>query len=476
MLSIFRYPGGKTKRAASEWILSNKPMRVSEYREPFVGGGGVFFKMEKVEKRWINDINSGLVEVYRALAERPEDFISMCRETRPAVDGEDLTEPGPRGEARYPKRLVDEFDRVKLNTECDQAYRYFFINRTVFGGRVNYNIQSRLHFSNPGGWNIVDTDRLERAAKRLAGCKITCGSYQKLFREPGEDVWIYADPPYVVNSGLSKSSQLYQHNFTEEDHRNLAAVVKQCNPDTHKVAISYDDCDLVRELYLESDGFWIKPMEWAYCGTTSDTKEVGKELLITNYQPEPLLNGVSAMVSNAAGPLSEEERDQLAEQEAIAVGAYKSFVSFGEALRVIKINRLYREHGTFETYCSERLRIGRRYADCLIRSSELFSIVIENPAPGFPIFKATEKHVRPLTRLENDDDVSKAWSVAVLRAEHLKKPLTASMVKAEVDAILGIEKPQPLTKIQKAKNLLDTLSNEDKETILEYLNEQLVRN
>ena len=38
MNSIFRYPGGKSRRAVQQLILSYAPADYREYREPFVGG------------------------------------------------------------------------------------------------------------------------------------------------------------------------------------------------------------------------------------------------------------------------------------------------------------------------------------------------------------------------------------------------------------------------------------------------------
>lgn len=282
MRSIFRYPGGKTKRMIQAWINANRPHGVREYREPFVGGGGIFFGLQSgPEVYWINDLHTGLMAVYQALAERPVEFLATCREHQPAREGEALTKPGPRGKARYNQRLKEVFDSVRLNEKCDQAFRYFFVNRTVFGGRVNYDIPSRLYFSNPSGWNIVANGQLEQAAKHMEGVRVTCGDYRPLFEEDGENVWIYADPPYIANTDLTATSQLYQHSFTEQDHRELAEVFRRCK---HDVCLSYDDDEagLVREWY---EGFTILEAEWRYCGTTNAKKDTGRELLILNYEP-----------------------------------------------------------------------------------------------------------------------------------------------------------------------------------------------
>jgi DNA adenine methylase len=220
MRSPFRYPGGKSRSSITDWILGHSPPGMLEYREPFVGGGGVYFSLQPsaVKRRWINDRHEGLVAVYQALRDRPQQFIELCRSIEPARPGEELTSPGPRGTARYPVRLKAVFDAIRLDETCDQALRYFFVNRTVFGGRVNYHLPSRLCFTNPQGWNIVASDHLECAAQHIRGTKITCGDYARVFAAPGDGVWIYVDPPYVANTRMTPTSQLYQYGFTMADH------------------------------------------------------------------------------------------------------------------------------------------------------------------------------------------------------------------------------------------------------------------
>jgi DNA adenine methylase len=279
--SVFRYPGGKAKRAIAAWILSYLPEGVREYREPFVGGGGVYFQLEPsaVGQRWINDKHEGLVAVYQALDDRPEEFSALSRSTPPAGPSNKITAAGPRGAAPYVERLRAEFDAVRSDKKCDQAFRYFYLNRTGWGGRVNYDVPSRQYFSNPAGWNIVSGRRLEEAAAHIRGTKITCGDYAILFSAPGYNVWIYADPPYLIQANTKRTSQLYQHVFTLQDHLRLAETVKACR---HAVAISYnDDPDgVVRSLYPEREGFRFVEKTWPYCGTTRPRKATGKELLI----------------------------------------------------------------------------------------------------------------------------------------------------------------------------------------------------
>ncbi len=278
MLSVFRYPGGKTKLTVRNKILAAAPASFSEYREPFVGGGGIFFSIDASKKRWINDANPDLIEVYRALQERPNSFIKDCRKISPPRKGEPEVYPKASSKGKkYNKRLKEKFDFFAENEKCDQALRYYFVNRTVWMGRVNYEELSRMYFSNPSGWNIVKSNKLEDAAECLIGTKITTGDFEPLLYESGDDVWIYCDPPYVKDTELARNSKLYKYGFTMEDHSRLASALSCC---PHRFCLSYDNHPLVLELYKS---FNIVEHEWAYSGSSKSKKDIGRELLITNY-------------------------------------------------------------------------------------------------------------------------------------------------------------------------------------------------
>jgi site-specific DNA-adenine methylase len=194
--SLFRYPGGKSKKSILDKLWAKAPKEFSEYREPFVGGGGLFFDIPstKCKKRWINDIDSNLIAVYDAFRNRPEAFISLCKAIEPQKAGETLTSSKPGGKEIYNARLKEVFDKFVADKDMDRALRYFFLNRTNWGGRVDYDRPSRLYYSNPQGWNIVKGDTLEKAAKHIKGARITNHCASILLKEPGKDVFIYCFP------------------------------------------------------------------------------------------------------------------------------------------------------------------------------------------------------------------------------------------------------------------------------------------
>jgi DNA adenine methylase len=258
---MLRYPGGKTKH--QKRFLKYIPQKMKEARFPFVGGGGIFWIINLQVERWINDINHNLMSVYMALRDRPDEFVKMCS----GIDQ---------------NKLKETFEHFKKDESIDPALRYFFINRVVWAGRVNYKkgMESRLYFSNPEGWNIVKTNKLQKAADIVKNTKITSVDYSELLKEPGKDVWLYLDPPYVSNTYMSKTDQQYEDNFTLEDHLRFVDNIKKCQ---HRWCISYDDTDEIREWFSD---FYIHDEEWKYSGSSMSEKKNGKELVITNYKTE----------------------------------------------------------------------------------------------------------------------------------------------------------------------------------------------
>ena len=284
MNSIFRYCGGKSRKSVRDTILGYSPGSYSEYREACVGGGGIFWSIPTSKKRWINDVDSDLMSVYFALRDRPEEFINLCRSILPAQKGEHLA-PAKSGKPLYNARLKEKFVELLGNVDVDKALKYFFVNRTVWAGRVNYSQESRLYFSNPNGWNIVFKEGvLEEAVETLRGTNISVGDFSNVLESDGDDCWIYVDPPYMKDTMSSAGSKLYSNSFSVKDHSRLRDQVRSSS---HKIMVSYDDLPEVRSLY---DDFCIIEASWTYCGTSSakssnapQIKKKGKELIIVNY-------------------------------------------------------------------------------------------------------------------------------------------------------------------------------------------------
>lgn len=162
-----------------------------------------------------------------------------------------------------------------------------------------------------------------------------------------------------------------------------------------------------------------------------------------------------AKTQELAKPLNSLERTTLRNAERTIDSHMGSFVQVGNALAVIRYQKLYREtHKTFESYIKSKWDISRDYAYKLIAAKE----VAENVDHGIQT-PTSERQVRPLTELPPEQQ-KEAWETAVERAEEAGKPVTAAIVEEVVSEIRGDEKPKPSSE-WKCKNCGGTEKDED---------------
>lgn len=253
----FRWPGGK--------YYAIKQLRVfwenhehTEYREPFFGGGSVFFAKDKVESNWINDLDVDLINTLRVLQD-PRKRVTLADMYK---DENEAT--------------IDNYSVVKsmdTKTDLERAYKYYYLNRTSYSGKMKnpswgYRPKRSLP---PRRWH----ERILPCGEKLEGVKITSLDFAEvMLAESDNKVLMFLDPPYF-------NAQQYVHSFNYEDHVRLAEV---CRETKHDFFLTYDDCPEIRELYRWAN---IYDLKFYYRLDNSkdneDKRQIGSELVITNY-------------------------------------------------------------------------------------------------------------------------------------------------------------------------------------------------
>jgi DNA adenine methylase len=255
----FRYPGGKFY--ALKYLLPYlDSIEHDEYREPFVGGGSVFFGKSKARYNWINDVFEELVNIYRFIQDKNsfEDFKSML-----------LSETADKD--RYA-----EIKKFEPRTDLERAYKYYYLNRTSFSGKLispawGYREKRSIP---PHRWGEV----LDPSHAKLAGTKITSLDFDRVIKAKpkGKSVLIYLDPPYFV----PPKTKHYVNGFNYEDHVRLADSLRNSE---HSFILSYEDCEGIRDLYN-----WAHIYKYSFPYRVGDSKTAGgkrldgKEVIITN--------------------------------------------------------------------------------------------------------------------------------------------------------------------------------------------------
>jgi DNA adenine methylase len=234
-----------------------------------VGGGSVFIYLKQRFpnlKISINDLNPELFLFWHLAKSDLPKLVSAVRQVKEnSQDG---------------KLLFAELAHVNVNTlsELERAVRFFVLNRITFSGTIEsggFSLESfHKRFTNSS------IDRLEKLENILTqDIKVTNLDYSHLINEPGKEVFIFLDPPYVK----AEKSKLYGKKgdlHTGFDHQRFASNLKQC---PHNWLITYDDCPEIRENFK-----WANIITWELQYGMNNYKqkkaEKGKELFISNYQ------------------------------------------------------------------------------------------------------------------------------------------------------------------------------------------------
>ncbi|ADI63882.1 DNA adenine methylase [Trichormus azollae] len=266
--SPLRYPGGKQK--AIPQIAHYLPSTFKEFREPFVGGGSVFFHVSQQHPSmpcWVNDLNPELFYFWHQVkTSLPELVESIWKIKKQTTDGCALF------------KSLAAADTSTMSP-LERAVRLFVLNRITFSGTIESGGYSSASFISR--FTDSSIERLAALDACFINTRVTNLDYSTLLTEPGDNVFIFLDPPY-----LSKTqSKLYGKKgdlHTCFDHSRLAKLMSECS---HKWLITYDNCEQVRH-----DFSFAYIYEWQLQYGMNNYKQQkadkGKELFITNYPVE----------------------------------------------------------------------------------------------------------------------------------------------------------------------------------------------
>ena len=209
MNTLLNYPGAKWGMA--EQIVSLMPKHRS-YLEPFFGSGAVLFNKPPSAIETVNDIDGDVVNFFKVLREQPAELAEAITLTPYARDVFDDA---------HENRGTDAFDR---------AYRFAIRSKMGHGFKTSQktgfkiDVFARERSYCVGCWNRLPADLLE-AAGRLKDVQIeNRPALDLIWRFNHDNVLIYADPPYLLET---RGGKQYRHEMTEQDHLDLLEALKQ---------------------------------------------------------------------------------------------------------------------------------------------------------------------------------------------------------------------------------------------------------
>ena len=130
---ILKWAGGKIQ-LLGEMTSLLPTEEFTAYCEPFLGGGAMLFFIQP-GVAYINDINSGLMNVYNVIKYYPEALIAELNEYENTAEFYSRI-----------KELDRDFERFAALSAVQQAARFIYLNKTCFNGLYRENRQGQLMF------------------------------------------------------------------------------------------------------------------------------------------------------------------------------------------------------------------------------------------------------------------------------------------------------------------------------------------
>jgi DNA adenine methylase len=215
------------------------------YVEPFVGGGGVYWKKEPSKADIINDLDKDLIEGYEMIKKTP---LSGFPQNLDTVD-------------KLQKFMNTTHNKIqdKLTEKIIMACNGFSGTPIIKGGKVY------------GKWNpYKKTIIIDKYQDRLKDTIILNEDYKKIINDYDTDVTLfYLDPPY------EDSKTLYKH--SSMDYVEMADILKNIKG---KFILSINGSPYIRKVFK---GFKIKEIELKSFASGSIGSKPRIELLIMNF-------------------------------------------------------------------------------------------------------------------------------------------------------------------------------------------------
>lgn len=200
---FLKWVGGKGALLPQLAPLLPRAEDLTGYREPFVGGGAVFFALyAAVRPARLSDANPDLIAAYVAVRDRLGELAERLRAEQQQADLE--------------VRFYAHRDRLNAHRSgaaplslVERAVSVFVLNRWGFNGlwRERADGQITTPFGHPTeGRALFDDDRLRACSVALQGVHLAAADFAEAVRDAGEGELVYLDPPYAPPAGAAGDS------------------------------------------------------------------------------------------------------------------------------------------------------------------------------------------------------------------------------------------------------------------------------
>ena len=269
---LLKWVGGKRQLLSD--ILPMVDNKCSTYVEPFIGGGAVLFALQP-KNAIINDINSELIGVYRAIKDDVEALLKRLAQFENTKEC--------FYEVRGWDRNAEFYDQL---TDIDKAARVIFLNKTCYNGlyRVNSAGECNTPFGRYKNPNIVNESTLRAVHEYFNTSDVTIlnTSYSEAVQGLPEDSFVYLDPPYDPISVTASFTGYNAGGFSRKDQIALRDCCRQLDAAGIKFMLSNSATEFIQDIYSDFN-ITIVPAKRAI-NSVGSKRGCVDEVVVRNYE------------------------------------------------------------------------------------------------------------------------------------------------------------------------------------------------
>lgn len=286
-MTFIHWAGGKGQLLP---VLSElfPPMKeVKAYCEPFLGGGSVFFYLERMghltnKQVYLSDINPQLIMSYKMVRNNLNELISL------------LTKYQNNHNEKLFYYVRDNFHNTQDRLEV--AAQFIYLTRTGFNGlwRVNSKGINNMSIGSNGlkeNISIFDNENMNRCSKALKYAHIDNMSFEKIIEVIESDnsickkEWFcYIDPPYDnIGEAGTESFVGYAADGFKSRRNCLPYVFKKLDKLGCKVMMSNSSTPWLMAQFKDYYITTVKAKR--QCAGKAKDRTPVDEIVVTNYKP-----------------------------------------------------------------------------------------------------------------------------------------------------------------------------------------------
>lgn len=241
------------KRQLLPIILPHLPKRFRAYREPFVGGGALFWRLRRegrIDRAFLSDACPHLIATYQTVR---DDVEALIFELGLLWNNEQVY-----------YALRDRFNAAFRNatqgallgeppglSRIDEAALFLYFAKTAFNGlwRVNGDGEFNASFAGYDNPTICDADNLRACHRGLQGVDVQCRNFAIALAEAQAGDFAYLDPPYVPVTATANFTGYCADRFSMRDQVRLRDAAVAAKGRGVHVLLSNSSAPAVYELY-----------------------------------------------------------------------------------------------------------------------------------------------------------------------------------------------------------------------------------